>query len=568
MKISAKEQLLSQLIAVPNYKYVIKAYQRPYSWEKEQREDYWNDLEDLFSGETDQHFFGSILVINKQTGSVIDRELVDGQQRVTTTMILFCAIRDLLQSKQIALETAIYIDQNILNVGIPPKQVSRLVLQGNDNGFFVNHILPVKKELDLEKIKRNFPKGIATTKSEKKLRDCYLFFIEQIWAYCKGKPEALGFFAENVDKMLSNVWFIDVVAENLESAYSIFGAMNNRGLPLSAADLIKNALLEKIAGNNQDKQETFNQQWVDLNDTLGESSDLTTFIRHWWITRTKEKVTKDKLFRLLEASINESPSAPQEMLKSILDSSVHYNQLLEPERDHVKSYEAFVALKTIADLRASLSYPLLLQAKIHLPDHLFEDICIKIESLTVRYSTICKKASKNLDNMFQKTANLIGAKKEAAYDEILAELRAVMPDDETVTKEFSDDTPTKNIDVILRRLALTSSDSEIQIGKGKDVHIEHILPQTLKKEWKEILDDNGKDAEIYTYKWGNLTLLSGKKNTTIQNSIFEKKCEFYLKSDIPMTKALPSRYKVWNYDAVNRRTEELAKRAVEVWKSF
>lgn len=568
MKITANDKTLSELF-VSNHKFVIKAYQRPYSWEKEQREDYWNDLEDMFDGETDQHFFGSLLTINnKQPNGFIERELVDGQQRLTTTLILFCALRDMLETAQKQLGISGFIEQTILKIGIAPNQVSRLALQGNDNSFFVNHILPIKKELEFDKLKKLFPRGVATSRSQKKIRDCYLFFVERIWDRCERDLLKLDFFAQTFqNKMFSGVLFIDVTAEDLESAYSIFGAMNNRGLPLSASDLIKNALLEKIAGNSVENQEVFNQKWMQLNDNIGDGSDLTTFIRHWWLTQTKEKVTKDKLFRLFKTKMDQSPIAAHETLETLLKASVYYSQLLEPERDDVKSHEAFVALKTISDLRASLSYPLLLQAKVSLPATMFEDLCIKIESLTVRYSTICKKASKNLEYMFQKTASLLGSKNEEAYEEILAEIRAVMPDDETVMKEFSEDTPSKNIDIILRRLAL-GSDSELQIGKGKDVHIEHILPQTISKEWKDVLPDNGKDSETYIYKWGNLTLLSGKKNTKIQNSLYKKKCESYINSDIPMTKSLPSQYKEWNYETVNQRTDELAKRAVQVWKSF
>lgn len=69
-------------------------------------------------------------------------------------------------------------------------------------------------------------------------------------------------FVSNHKFVIKAYLFIDVTAEDLESAYSIFGAMNNRGLPLSASDLIKNALLEKIAGKSVENQEVFNQKWI------------------------------------------------------------------------------------------------------------------------------------------------------------------------------------------------------------------------------------------------------------------------------------------------------------------
>ena len=99
----------------------------------------------------------------------------------------------------------------------------------------------------------------------------------------------------------------------------------------------------------------------------------------------------------------------------------------------------------------------------------------------------------------------------------------------------------------------------------RDVHIEHIMPQTLSAEWRAELGDEAEQHELYVNRWGNLTLLGGKKNIGISNSVFSRKREEYRDSLIGMTQEL-IQYDRWGIHEIEQRQEHLAKLADNIWR--
>jgi len=78
---------------------IVPDYQREYSWKKKQWRDLWDDLRALVM-ERENHFLGSIVIIEDQYEDKKIEELVDGQQRISTIAIVLCAIRDELQGRE------------------------------------------------------------------------------------------------------------------------------------------------------------------------------------------------------------------------------------------------------------------------------------------------------------------------------------------------------------------------------------------------------------------------------------------------------------------------------------
>lgn len=256
-----------------NNRYVIPSYQRPYSWESIGKSDknnqvnnLWDDLVEFFEenkNKTDEYFIGSMVAIAKNDEDGKYFEVVDGQQRITTLVLLFGAMKCFLkEQKDIendrSNEFKEFIDSAI-------KELELLIYNKKLHGI---SFIP---ELKL-KISRNY--GYDFNQYFKDLIDCkaseykryisienneivsryeanYNFFISQI------KKNFLdnGVFTEDKAKHFSEfaqflrirVAMIVITTPSFNSAYFIFEVLNNRGLPLSNKDLTRNFMISEFA---------------------------------------------------------------------------------------------------------------------------------------------------------------------------------------------------------------------------------------------------------------------------------------------------------------------------------
>jgi len=215
----------------------IPSYQRRFSWEKEQFQDFWNDLDNI--DEEESHFFGTIVFMSQthvaQGTNKID--IVDGQQRITTVSILLCAIRDYLQENfegdrtQDRVET---IEENLWLVDRDgERQGMRLVLGNLDQSSYENLVNSRSNEIENE--------NISTA---------YDFFYDRIDSELTELVEIKGLH----NKILDDLIYVSITAKGHSDAYQLFETMNNRGLSLSPIDLMKNYLL-MVASKRDDTDE-------------------------------------------------------------------------------------------------------------------------------------------------------------------------------------------------------------------------------------------------------------------------------------------------------------------------
>lgn len=120
------------------------------------------------------------------------------------------------------------------------------------------------------------------------------------------------------------------------------------------------------------------------------------------------------------------------------------------------------------------------------------------------------------------------------------------------------------VDYVLRKIE-ASLDTEEKTPLGTSVlHVEHILPQTLSAEWKTVLGTRVDEHAAYVDRWGNLTLLGGRKNVKASNRPFAQKQLTYADSAIQLNAKLVA-FTEWNLDSIDARQEELALLADGVW---
>src|SRR5690554_442559 len=267
---------IKELFGNADAKYKIPQYQRPYKWEDDQVEVLWDDIFEAYENEESNYFLGSVITAKpRDNENTAYSDVVDGQQRLTTLMILFCVIRDLyptINENDTEDQTAVKlftIQHSIAEFG----QYDRLKLftHAQHSSDFNNYIL---KGNTLE-LKKPYKYQIRTDEEPK------FKFINTAYIFRK-KLEDLGLEESEkfINYLFNNVKVIRIDCKNREFAIKLFQVLNDRGMDLTAADLIKSFLLERLYNTHKDnpdvsklKEEQFISDWREMEQNI-KSCDL------------------------------------------------------------------------------------------------------------------------------------------------------------------------------------------------------------------------------------------------------------------------------------------------------
>jgi hypothetical protein len=233
-------------------------------------------------------------------------------------------------------------------------------------------------------------------------------------------------------------------------------------------------------------------------------------------------------------------------------------------------------LRNLKRIESTPAYTFLLK---QFSQEIDEDEIIKvlkgIEAFMLRRH-ICEYRTGELDDIFPRLVSIID---ENGYDQIKKMLQEHCPDDAEFEEKFATYNHKRSENrakYILEQIEyyLIEDQREYELRSGSDVHLEHIIPQTIstKKALREFGDwvtYLGKGAEEkhdrYVDRIGNYTLLAQKLNIKASNNPFSAKKKEYRKSNIKMTKEIADNYKTFRYKQVKKRSQEFAKIAVRIW---
>jgi hypothetical protein len=330
--------------------------QRSYAWRKEHVDDLFKDLNGAITKGADEYFLGSIIVvISKET-----IEVYDGQQRLATTLILIAAIRDhFFNSGDI--ETANSIAQESLR-SVERKKLElrpHMRLSAEDNQFFVDRVLRSPNESERISAKPDSKKeshGLIDT-AAKSAAAHVATITKQLSS--ADKVQLLHKWLDFLQKEARVIW-VEVTDE--KTAFRIFETMNDRGLKLSAADLVKNYLYSL----GDQRKDDIVQKWLSMTailESLGrDDGDIVDYIRYLWIT-THGPTRVNDLFDNIKNEVNSEGTAVPWATKLEMRAN-DYAAILTPTHDKwSKSHqEVRATVDTLRYLGVSQIRPLLLAA--------------------------------------------------------------------------------------------------------------------------------------------------------------------------------------------------------------
>ncbi len=381
-----------------------------------------------------------------------------------------------------------------------------------------------------------------------------------------------------VARLLYSVEMVQIVAPNESRAFQLFESLNDRGLELSAADLIKNKAFARATDSHIEEVKT---TWRDMVELIQDLEPV-TFLRHYWIA-FHGSVRKNNLYDEYERKLRTlEPQAVTDFVRNLKSKAQLYRHLAVPNPKTCPTawgVETAERLRRIDVFRAKGCRPALLACAANRVEWLpaLVEVC---ESVTVRYSIVGNKNPNALEKVYAQIAQKIGIPRIStelvpATDDLplsfpkLAELlNELIPADKDFEKEFSElevDSVTPTWREILVRLNDAYSTGETRIQGPDKVHVEHIFPQNPSTAaLKESRVKAGTSKEL-ARQIGNLTLLDSKFNMEGSNLPFSDKVKYYALSQVKLNEELAAMTS-WNAKDVADRGERLAKQATKLWR--
>ena len=577
--------------------YAIPRYQREYTWRVEQWEALFDDIEENDPG----YFLGSIICINHTTDTLaIQRlEVVDGQQRLTTLSLLFAALYQTLKAHDQELDD----EQRVELVNLKRK----LVLKKGDDEL---RVVPQIQNRNLDDYRAVLAEvGVISSvdtppyAGNRRMFKAFRYFENRIEAMLEGKADRLGSIMTFLDKV-SQASLVKIEVASHADAYILFESLNNRGVPLTAIDLIKNKLLARLEVDDPGKVDRHFEVWKKLLEDLGDDYAVQErFFRHYYNAfkdrlnapfRSDEDKRKDplgpeakrsNLIQIYEKLINQDAA---QHLKEIRESGRLYALMLGRNQD-----EIWAPLdKPMRDLERIQGAPshllmlfLLAQKKtLGLDQTQLRSILQLLVCFFVRRNLTDTPPTRDLTRLFiaivDKLAGKFGADVLATVRD---ELMSVSASDAVFRSKLEGAIYDENAGVarfVLCALAEQGMTRETWVDLWKVENrqfvwtIEHIFPQgeNIPKAWVDMMAaGNGAKAkalqQVHVHRLGNLTI-SGF-NSALGNKSFEDKRDrtdregrhvgyrngLVLNAELASTDG-------WNAEQIEARTQALAEQVM------
>ena len=497
--------------------YVIPNYQRPYSWTDEQVEKMWEDLWEAFQNEKENdgggedYFLGSIIVSKSKDSDFL--EVIDGQQRLTTLTILISALKYNFPELNGELDSTMMpsiVTKKTLHNSIFYEDSDRLVFKAHSvyNGDFRDIV--IKNDL-FTQIKKPTIKQLKDISPKYKFQNTAFIFNQKFES-----PEILNEVGLFANYIYNKVRIIKIVSTNSKFGIKLFQVLNNRGLDLSATDLLKSYLLAEVKEYDQSE---FIALWNDLEKLVSQTdngiNDFFTFYLYYNLASNPKKSLEEELERIFKgkdslAIIND--------IKAFVKA---YNeQIFESENKEMYA---------LRYLPWEFYWKSILITALHTQYEEYNELVTSIRKFYYSYWL----AGDTLSKIKQTSFNLVKLVKEKkSIIEINQILNDKLVSDNVLNRLKAniklDVYNTMWIKSMLLNFEYNSTDESnpkfIEIKPS--IHVEHIIPIQHSKyeEWSNMPFEYREDT---LNSISNLTLLSGIKNIEASNNPFTTKINVY-----------------------------------------
>jgi uncharacterized protein with ParB-like and HNH nuclease domain len=563
-----KNEKLNIEKAFTNHFYLVPDYQREYVWNIDNVTQLLDDINSSYSQDKkSEYFIGSIIVCNSDSDNETKKEVIDGQQRLTTLFLILCAFKKLLPDQS---QAKSYVNQILKKTELKGENKYKLNLQYTETTDLITKI--AEETINEENL-------IGSSKRIYDAYTCIKDYIKRI-----GKDDDL---IEFLDYLAKKVNLIQIETPSISDALKIFETVNNRGVGLNPMDLLKNLVFQNIKKEDKNTWRDIKTSWSKFIKLLDKNNQKhLRFLRYFLMSnydvknkKGEEIVREDEIYDWITNKDNKKQCNYENDPLGFINN---INENAEAYINFTKGLDTYgiknVYLENIKYLSGSFSqHFILLLAARNFKKESFNFLCKQIETL-IFYYIFTKSQTKELERKFSKWAkeiqiivNEVNQKdklNEFIVNNLIPEIKTKEKLFEVLFKEFNYETLQQyRLKYILakiskyvdqQKLGEKEPDSLDNYIKSK-IQIEHILPDSPTEELKLNFESiNGIGTyDICKIKFGNLTLLEQPINGSIGRDYYNLKKEAYMKSNILLTKSIAIKENVGKNTSINRINVEL-----------
>ena len=568
-----------------NKQFAVPIFQRRYSWEKKHCQRLWEDVLNLGQSHTNRfHFIGSIVYIDPKVNAasrVRELQVIDGQQRLTTLILLLAALSRAVEARS-------------SDIGITPEELSDYYLnvRRNDELRYKQLLTEHDKDTLIQLLDGNHEEWFRITDQNEgnlvqlledeelpanavpRLIENYRFFETEL------KSADLTAVYTGIQRLR----IVDIVLDRPDdNPQLIFESLNSTGLELSQADLIRNYVLMGQEPSFQNR--LYQTYWLPMERRFGDkyTGQFDRFIRDYLTLKTRQIPNIRNVYDSFKAYVQESLSSGivesiETIIADISRYSKHYARLALDQEEDTELQDCFADINT---LEVTVARPFLLEVyEDYTQKHIQKSELIEILRLVESYvfrRVICDIPTNSLNTTF--AARLMEKVNKNSYLESLTKTFLDLANQSNryrypLDSEFKQAFQVKGVynNFVRCRYLLRKLENH---GNKQPIHyiekytVEHVMPQNpdLSDEWKQELGENWQAVqEKYLHTVGNLTLTG--YNSELSDRPFSEKKELepggFRDGGLRLNVSLVQT-KRWNESAIRSRAEELAEKALKIW---
>jgi len=565
--------------------YLVPAFQREYVWKERQvgalLKDFFTDSE-----ASEIFYLGNIIVENESTGSENHFNVIDGQQRLTTCLLILCAIRDIMNVQNVRVSPellGLISAETVDTVTLIDRLDVRVNLQYEDSQDALKDIV----QGSTQKSRKQF-RGKGYSESSKRIVKAYETIYE--WLSNNYTSDNLKLFATS---FYNRTRFIRIEAENLAGALRVFELINYRGVTLSAQDLLKNLLFMNANG----EETKLDAKWKSFIEELEQvDSQPARFLRYFIMARYEGAVIrKDQVYSWFADEKNRKKCllskgnwAP--LMETLLDTVRAHRLMLEGKSPRGADCYPLTNLELLGGASMRQHYILLMTAFDLEPED-FELLASRVEDLMF-CSLIANVSPRDLEKPFAKWGLMIskinshGELLEFLEKELDPEIRRLAPKVKENLERLDDRALPKHLKYVLAKIEAHLR--QLKHGKAESLaslmdnryQVEHI--SSFHSDWEKH-GVSKEDVLAGSGTLGDLVLLEVTINTSIQDAPFAKKRPEYQKSEILLARSIAEdlgvgletrqrrmarllqQFEEWNDASIQNRCDMLMSISTEIW---
>ena len=545
--------------------FFIPPFQRAYAWGKTEIERYFSDIIRIINSELDtaqsdkqEHFFGTLVIKEEKAGFVNKSIVVDGQQRLTTTLLFLIALRD-----------------------NEPNQENKDFITGT---YLTNNASSFQDKIKLKQVSKDWDayRALITGTSAKPgiVKNAYDIFTKLIANIKISRPEiTLEKYIVAIQRINVAIIFLDERPFKGEDPQIIFETLNSLGKPLTLSDLIRNyVLLNMDSAHQAIMYETIWYPHIELPLSGSTSDFFRDFLQYKKSTSIKavsDNNTKE-LYANFKNFVEESYTTHKAFIDDIVKYVKLYTWIMQEEiaetisSDKIKDIQIKELLRNIFhDIKTEAFKPFILgllyyhqnkTTTVLLSDDNFIAILQIIRTYLIRrrVAKLTQGENRNIVLLCNRIHDLVQKKIEMI--DLLSSMfyKMRLPNDDEIRQvlmisKFYEDFKTYG-KFILGKIEEYNAKVPVDFRNSK-VTIEHIMPQTLSDEWKAMLGTHYEEIyKTYLHNIGNLILT--EFNSEIGNKPFkDKKTKLHTSSLYYRLEIVD--YAVWNEDSIKRHQSNM-----------